>query len=149
MNRSYPVSRHFINRKLNFYIIFIFYNNHPRIGMFENGELGPSISPLPVFINNPLPVFIYNPVPIEIPFGHGDRYKPSPAAFILPAIPPLLTYNTPDPLILSMTFEAAAEPTPAKAPVARPGSTLERRNFPAVARNGNIAPMNPPSTLAL
>src|ERR1043165_2453341 len=103
----------------------------------------------PGFINNPFPVFIYNTSPIELPFGHGDRYKPSPAAFILPAIPPFLTYNTPDPLILSTIFDAAVEPIPAIAPVARLGSILDRRNLPAVARNGIIAPMNPPSTLAL
>src|ERR1043165_2615753 len=117
--------------------------------MFRNGELGPSISPEPGFINNPLPVFIYSPDPIELPFGHGDRYKPSPAAFTLPAIPSRLMYNTPDPLILSTIFDAAVEPIPAIAPVARLGSILDRRNLPAVARNGNIAPMNPPSTLAL
>src|ERR1043165_8985720 len=117
--------------------------------MFRNGELGPSISPDPGFINNPFPVFIYNPDPIELPFGHGDRYKPSPTAFTLPAIPSLLMYKTPDPLILSTTFDAAAEPIPATAPVAKLGSTLERRNLPAVARNGNMAPINPPSTFAL
>src|ERR1043165_4281221 len=117
--------------------------------MFRNGELGPNINPDPDFINSPLPVFINNPDPIELPFGHGERYKPSPTAFTLPAIPSLLMYKTPDPLILSTILDAAVEPIPAIAPVARLGSILDRRNLPAVARNGRIAPMNPPSTLAL
>src|SRR6188768_2404083 len=112
--------------------------------MFENGELGPSMSPVPVFINNPLPVFKYRPFPLPSnpDPNHGFRKRPSPCRTILAFLSPLLMYIAPpDPLILSMTFEAAAEPTPAKAPVARPRSTLDIRNLTAIPSNGRIAPM--------
>src|SRR6218665_1240097 len=50
-------------------------------------------------------------------------------------------YN-PDPInLLTPAFAS-----PVKAPVAELGRTLERRNFLAVARRGNKAGRNPPST---
>src|SRR6218665_3976152 len=134
------------------YIIFIYKIIPiigPSIGMLESAfEIGfslPKINPAPLtnreppFLDTILPLHRLIQTPSMVLGKDLFRKVPSCSIFSL-----FLMYN-PDPINLLTPVFAS----PVKAPVAKLGRTLERRNFPAVARSGNKAGRNPPSTFIL
>ena len=112
-----------------------------------NGESGPSRNPSPV-ASYPEPVFRYRPDAVmELPFFHGDKYKPLPAGTILKLLSPFLMYIIPEPSALETPVLAKAD----IAPVAKAGATVFSRNgatvLPKIPRSVKILP--PPSCYEL